>query len=523
MDEHAFVFSQSAVRVFQVGGVQPGNYQEDNAAALLTRLADLINDASCARLQPLDKFEVCRKMMGVWDEAARISDEEGYSENARSEIGSRYNDAEVQARTARELIEFTMRKGSHNWKNPAQADLTFLYELIAIYHQIRDVLSWYRAGIVACSVVVAEERSLIRFGNAPGFRGLDFIREREAAVAPDFRRLKEPPAVELAEMYARGGPVPSPFIELNQLVENAFGCSLALILRTLRTLASYDLPNGLAEVKTSKLESDLRRHLTPSGSASLDQIRSVLDLITISEKTIVGSEFDPELARERRFRPYSRPIIGTQVRLRDALSAEALAWTKWPIITAIGDWAVSIVNCVWPYRLNTDDPKEKAVHNELRQLKNKPPFGRAIKFEKLIADEIRKLPGLRVKDDVDRPQLDVRNQIDVLAADEQTNTIWVISAKDLYLSFSSERIKTIRHEFFEQDKNHQQKLSRMLEDVRRHSAEAARVCGVAKDNRQWNMRGAFVTRELSPAAFDTRLDANTAFFTLNTIAEQIRR
>lgn len=176
------------MRVFRAGGVQPGSYREDNAAALLARLADLIHDACCARLQPLDKFELCRKMMRVWDEAARVSLEEGYSENARSEIGSRYNDAEIQARTARELIEFTIRKGSNNWKIPASADLTFLYELLADYRQIRDVLSWYHAGIVACSVAITEEGSQICVGNAPGFRGLDFIREREAAVAPDLRR-----------------------------------------------------------------------------------------------------------------------------------------------------------------------------------------------------------------------------------------------------------------------------------------------------------------------------------------------
>jgi hypothetical protein len=46
---------------------------------------------------------------------------------------------------------------------------------------------------------------------------------------------------------------------------------------------------------------------------------------------------------------------------------------------------------------------------------------------------------------------------------------------------------------------------------------------VQHNNRPWSVRGAFVTRELSPAAFDARLDSNTAFFTLNTIAEHIRR
>ena len=107
--------------------------------------------------------------------------------------------------------------------------------------------------------------------------------------------------------------------------------------------------------------------------------------------------------------------------------------------------------------------------------------------------------------DLSKHGLKLRNEIDLVAADESRHIIWVVSVKDPMDSYASRRMGNICSEFFgdrDPQKNYQNKLRKMVEDIGHQKDAAAAWCGALRVD-DWTVRGAFVTRTLCPAAFDT--------------------
>jgi hypothetical protein len=268
------------------------------------------------------------------------------------------------------------------------------------------------------------------------------------------------------------------------------------------------------------------------------QVSCGLNLITMSESTVVGTMFDPELARYRRFRPACRPVVALgRTRIGKVTHDDAVAWVYSSAMDALEDWAVSIVRSVWPFRLDCHVAEENALKKKLLYLRNTAPWARAKALEQLVGSELSKLHGFRIKVNIreskrvdgnllPRNGLKLRNQIDVLAVNEQEHIMWVISVKDQDLDLSGRRIRNIRSDFFGKPESYpdpeayQTKLLIMVEDVASQPDAAAMFCGAAS-GKSWTVKGAFVTRDLSPAAFDRRLDPNIEFFRLSTVAEML--
>jgi hypothetical protein len=383
----------------------------------------------------------------------------------------------------------------------------------------------------------------IDVADPPLFHGLDFIRQHETALSYDLARSSEAQATQLALMYTGQGVLPGELSGLDTAVLEAFGCSLTGLLRVLWYLllmAKGEMEQGkvIAETSRAALIPVLQQELARSYQPRDDETDHALQLVTMDESRVAGAPFDPELARDRAFRPGARPVIwlGSTV-VREIKISDGVAWVGPAMQSALEDWAMSIVNCVWPFALDRHDAGQQAVSDELLKLKNDPQQGRAIALEQLVAAELRRLPQFCVKTNLACSRrgrsgdlspgehgLKLRNEIDVLAVDEGRQILWVISVKDPSQSLSSRRIGNVRSEFFENasppQRTHQAKLHDMVEDIRSQANEAAIWCG-ARESKIREVRGAFVTRSLCPAAFDTRLDPAIEFLRVHTVADII--
>lgn len=94
----------------------------------------------------------------------------------------------------------------------------------------------------------------------------------------------------------------------------------------------------------------------------------------------------------------------------------------------------------------------------------------------------------------------LRNEIDVIASDPTTQTVWVVEVKDQVRCWTAAsqatRIKKYLEEFVP-------KLQQKLDDVNDSRPELSARLGI--DLREWTINACFITRYRDPAAYDSRI------------------
>jgi hypothetical protein len=544
IEQYTLMLSRSrARRVLENRLITPGEYAGAHAARVMDILTDELENDLRADFHKLKKAETRKLLLAGWASAAESADRHVRSESAgvkESPTSVTYAGQEKLSMLYRQLIEFSVRTGSNGTRTPDHDGISLLLNTMLDIDELRRLRSFAATENLSVCVYVADHWEIIlKCGNAPRFRFFDFMRERQSAFAYDLAWTKEPKAVELAHRYATAAPLPPEFSDLDRAMLPAFGCTFGCLLLTLMTLVKiahgeYTEGRKIAMTTQESLLDVLVAEVSRDRPTSLTEIASALQLVTMSVATSSGTKFDPELARDRRFRPGSRPVVALgRTRIGDSKHKDVLAWTYPAARDALEDWAMSIVRSIWPWGLNEEIPPEKRLDDELMRLRNTIPWGRAPALERWVANELDTVDGFRVRVNLKESKRDksgnllprnglrLHNEIDVLAADERSGVLWVISVKDPYLSLSGRRLRNIRSEFFEKPKLHQTKLMTMAEDISAQKPEAAQCCG-ATARAEWVVRGAFVTRDLCPAAFDIRLNPDITFLRLSEVASKLR-
>ena len=91
-------------------------------------------------------------------------------------------------------------------------------------------------------------------------------------------------------------------------------------------------------------------------------------------------------------------------------------------------------------------------------------------------------------------------EIDLLVVDQAGGCIWVIEVKDPHFPYSPRSIyRQIRN--FHSTGSHVDKLRTKVREVSEGCAAVAKTLGVPSPERQWDTRGMFATRRVTPAAF----------------------
>ncbi len=132
---------------------------------------------------------------------------------------------------------------------------------------------------------------------------------------------------------------------------------------------------------------------------------------------------------------------------------------------------------------------------------------------------------------IDHPQLEVRSnlttqkaqqigiqelsgEIDVLAVDQRSSRIWVMEVKDRFFPYSPRSISRDIDKFH-QPGGHVEKLRGKVDDIGRFQSAIAREMDSDSPQRQWEVKGLFVTRRPMPAAFAR--DTDVEFCTIEEV------
>jgi hypothetical protein len=299
------------------------------------------------------------------------------------------------------------------------------------------------------------------------------------------------------------------------------------LLRVMHALSCHALAEDekMSREPRRNLCVGLERRLAERGEpADRGEVPAAIELLTARRSTFTGTRFTPHRARNRSVRVSLRPLIHVGSGLDyTGHTDEILGWTVWPLLDAISDYSNSVIYGTWPWALDTSDRAQKALDNALKRRKDHAVDGLGRQLEHEVADRLSRIVGLRVIKNIGtRARPRVRAEIDVLAADERRRLLWVLSCKDSLPLLSTTNINTITRRFFgSKYGSHQATLQAAMEDVRVDPAGFAQLAGITEPAGPWRVRGAFVTRTLSPAAYDSRWEPSLAFLRLCDVAQYL--
>jgi len=109
-------------------------------------------------------------------------------------------------------------------------------------------------------------------------------------------------------------------------------------------------------------------------------------------------------------------------------------------------------------------------------------------------------------------------EIDTLVVDQHSSRIWIIEVKDPHFPFSPHSMAN-EIDKFHQPGGHVDKLRRKIADISQHADEMVAKMNLPSPDRQWEVRGLFVTRRTTPSAFADCPDMD--FCTIDEVRELV--
>lgn len=111
-------------------------------------------------------------------------------------------------------------------------------------------------------------------------------------------------------------------------------------------------------------------------------------------------------------------------------------------------------------------------------------------------------------------------EIDALAVDEATKTVWVAETKDLFSPFSPSTMRRSYQKYFNSKNGYAGRLLKKTEMIRSNRIAVTASFGVDSSSGHWQVRPIMVTRRVEPAGFAR--SSPVSFCTLSTLEQFIR-
>ncbi|AEB44257.1 hypothetical protein VAB18032_15725 [Micromonospora maris AB-18-032] len=178
-----------------------------------------------------------------------------------------------------------------------------------------------------------------------------------------------------------------------------------------------------------------------------------------------------------------------------------------------------ILEGTWPEQLQARDASLSRALEQRRQLV-RPIAGFEADLQRTLASTGLPFVAGVLQSVLGRPSdllgVPVRAEIDAVVVVVHSLTIWVLEAKDLAIPFAPGRIRSEVNKY-QRAGGHVDKLLAKVADVAADPAEVAARLGVADVAGAFAVRGLFVTREPTPAAFTD--DRTHDFVTLDRLPD----
>jgi hypothetical protein len=335
----------------------------------------------------------------------------------------------------------------------------------------------------------ADEDIAIDMAGFNAARALDWVRgmapTREASTAP------EPDAsASLLDIWPQ-----LDLIDTALKRTNGFGVNTVNLV--LEVAANFDVgTTGSAIITRARLITEC----SLVGDASKTELAAAIDSLILSQSELNDGEIEPWESRRRRYRLLTMPLLS-----RETDKITILPW--WcGISREVWLRYLQIGSIPWPAASRGAD-LQRAI-DRTRERRNR-------ELEASVGDALRAL-GWRVKDRVKKAATvglpSLPGEIDAIALDEATATIWVVEVKDPDEIFGMAEIRNQLLDFHHPTRGYVKKLIAKAAAVDGHCEAVAQALGGPID-RPWRARPLMVTRRIEPAAFVP--GATTEFITLD--------
>ncbi|MET8088466.1 hypothetical protein [Micromonospora sp. NPDC005237] len=488
-------------------GVGRGPWDGAAADAAIGGIADAVERDIWHRLAELDVREVLRWAAG---EMARCVDLQYKARTAPRTSLAAAREAQLQSENAAAnhlVLELVARQSVDGRRRiPTQRDCEALAILAHELWRWRTVADRVAARLVTVVSARLTKQGIfdVEVRDRPPFRASRFEDGyvRRMADAGPIRGASDRAVSEaLAESLSKGAELPDDLADIDSALKADRGYGLIDLFAAQEFLIEVsgvddDSVTGYRFISREGLDSAIRANaekLLPH--ANPDGVVEACRQMTWTQELLQGSPLQMFEYRESAARLFSRPILELDDRsLFVPRNAPGLARVV---------LLQRVLEGTWPEKLSSQDPTLRRALT-LRRERARPIAGFETELRSILATT-----GLPYVAGVDpsRPGhpsealgVPVRNEIDAVVVAPHAQTIWVLEAKDLAVPFSARRIRSELNKY-RRPGGHVDKLRAKVEDVATNPTVVAARLSMTEKAHTFVVRGLFVTRELTPAAY----------------------
>lgn len=296
-------------------------------------------------------------------------------------------------------------------------------------------------------------------------------------------RNREPDVEEDAASKPAGIVTPR-FAAIDDSMKASYGFSVVCFIGVIRALTTWPV-SGSAPIARASLDQAVA-HVEPLLDFPVMEVRAAIEALVLRGEALRAGDIEPWEFAKRPARLITQPLI--QVSETDILIL------PWFLEKVLSIYMRYLADCRLPWPKASTHQTVQTALESYRQSMNEM-------LEANVADRLQQ-HGLKVRKRVKKPHVlglaSLSGEIDCVAIDEQSGTLWVLEVKDPEEVFSVADIsRSVRR--FHDPKGWLDKLAKKVEDVERDPKSVARALGAKGDS--WRIRAAVVTRRAVPAGF----------------------
>jgi hypothetical protein len=305
--------------------------------------------------------------------------------------------------------------------------------------------------------------------------------------------------------------LPPELLPIDGAMRVAYGCGLVAIFACLADARTWPVTTDIPISRTTGTA--LANYVAEFWPIPAEELLAAIDVLTLRRSDLLTEQdskgrLEHWKMESRAFRLATRPFV--------PVSEDELLLMPWRIGMSREVYLSYYSDGRLPWPEASMDPRLTVALKGYRKRRNR-------ELEDDVAEQLRllRLPFMRNVNNrkPDRIGLTfLSGEIDALAADARSATIWVIEAKDVGVAFSPPELARKISSFHDSDK-YVDKLMRKVADIKKNPGAVAQSLGVHQPG-SWRVKPLMVTRHIEPAAF---VPSPVQFVTIDALSRVVSR
>lgn len=504
-------------------GVQPGQCSQEQAKTIINGLVYPFLEKRL--LEELAKYDIVKLTLWTYNELEQVEADRHVGRtvlaldyatlpleyDAAERMASREEEAARRSSELRLMLEHVVSSAPRGQNNLSREHWVFLRSLCTAMFRMVNISEALYYGFPPLSVRVDESwRLLTDRADEDGVLDLDELRYQQGTETLSGTRNPGVPradqtTVDGSPSQSRTGSVfnINPALSsIDPFFRQQFGYGLDDLFGVFVGLSSYPIVAGTPDAPLATATPTILVQEICESVEGLDQavVSQVIRDLSLTHPNMAAEAIEPWRLRERRNRLSVRPII----EVTDHAETK-LIWGTWTSRTAGEIWLRYLDAADVPLPLDAIQSELAQALEEMREAKNRALEDDLIGLlESVFGSEhvLRNVPSNKFKYLFGRGKGESDpGEIDALAADQRNKVLWVLDAKDVsFVVTPRAMISQYRHFFLGGKDGYAEKLRKKTEYVSSVLDGALARLGI-REVSEWQVKGAFVTRELAPAAF----------------------